>query len=346
MTHQSRTAFHDPELLEDFEREPDLLALADAISATQQAPRGPYRTQLRNAIERDLHRRTPRLRVTRRRSVRIGIPTLAALAAATAAVVLSLTLTAASPASAYAAAKKALAATTAASSGTITGTVTHDGTSYSLDTTQWNGSSITVTPGDRSELGPNQALRLIDGGAYVQQADGSWLHYASASGVGPKVGPQVELAQNNVAGNTADQILSLATGLTQTTEPDGTRLYTGTIPNLNTDPGVPPTDDTILRIITNLRTGNDASAPGGFHNGLQLQMTVGIDGFVRQVVLTFQQQDTGSATNDGVYTWAITYSQLDNTPPIAPPATSTATPPVIWSAGPACPPPPHGPCGG
>ena len=58
----------------------------------------------------------------------------------------------------------------------------------------------------------------------------------------------------------------------------------GTIPNLNTDPGVAPTDDAILRIITNLRTGNDAIgphkafAPAGFHNGLQLQMTAGPDG--------------------------------------------------------------------
>ena len=87
------------------------------------------RTQLRVAIERDLHRRMPRSRVTRRRSVRVGIPILGAVTAATAAVVLSLTLTAATPASAYAAAKKALAATATANSGTITGTVRHDGSS-------------------------------------------------------------------------------------------------------------------------------------------------------------------------------------------------------------------------
>lgn len=39
MTRRSRTAFRDPQLLEDFAREPDLLALADAISATQPSPR-------------------------------------------------------------------------------------------------------------------------------------------------------------------------------------------------------------------------------------------------------------------------------------------------------------------
>jgi hypothetical protein len=283
-----------------------------------------FRSQLLDAIDRDLHHRAPRSRVTHRRSFRLGVPTVAAVAAGAAAIVLGLALTAASPLSADAAAKKALAATAAASSGTITGTVTHDGSAYTLDTTQWNGDSITVTRGDRTDLGPNQAVKLIDGGAYVQQADGSWLHYASESGVGPKVGPQVELAHNNVAGTTGDQILSLATGLTHTSQPDGTTLYTGTIPSLNADRGEPPTDDTILRIISDLRTGSD---PIGLH------MTVGPDGLVRQISLT---------SSDGTSTWTVTYSKLGTTPPITPPATSTPTPPVIWSPGKAC----TAPCGG
>ena len=293
------------------------------------------RTQI-TATPAPARRRLPHLRV-----LRFSAAAAAALAAAAAAVVVvvGLTLEAASPQSAYAAAKKALAATAAASSGTITGTVSHDGSSYTLDTTRWNGDSIAVTRGDRSELGPNQALTLIDGAAYVAQPDGTWLHYANASGVGPKVGPEVELAENNVAGNIADQILSLATGLTQTSQPDGTTRYAGTIPNSSTDPGVPSTDDTILRIISNLRTGNDAIgphkvfAPDGFHDGLQLQMTVGPDGLVRLIVLTFQQQDTGSPASDGTYTWTVTYSQLGSTSQITPPATSTPTPPVIWSPG-------------
>jgi hypothetical protein len=299
-----------------------------------------YRSQLLDAIDRDLQRHTPRSKLTKRRSFRLGIPTLAVVAAATAAVVFGLTLSGASPSNAFAAARKALAATEAASSGTITGTVTHDGSSYTLDTTQWNGGSISVTPGDRSELAPNQGIRLIDGGAYVEQPDGTWLHYASESGLGPKVGPHFELAHNNVAGNTANDILSLATNLTQTTQPDGSTVYTGTIPDTNIDTGVAPTDDAIMRIISTLREGTDQ--PNGFHNGVQLQMTVGSDGFVQQVSLTYQQQNTGSAENDGTYTWNITYSQLGNTPPITPPATSTPTPPVVWSQPPAC----TKPCGG
>lgn len=151
-----------------------------------------YRRQLRDAVDRDLRMR---------RRTRIAVPTVGVLAAGTAAVVLGVMLTAASAQNAYGSAKKALALTAAASSGTITGTVTHDGSSYTLDTTRWNGDSIAVTPGDRSELGPNQALDLVDGTAYVEQQDGRWLQYASESAVGPKVGPQFELAHNNVAGH-------------------------------------------------------------------------------------------------------------------------------------------------
>ena len=290
-----------------------------------------YRLQLRDAVRRDVRRQTTR---------RSAVPAVGILAAATGAVVLGLTLTAASPASADASARRALAAAAAAGSGTITGTVTHDGSSFTLDTTEWNGDSIAVTPGDNGPIGPNHAIELVDGAAYVEQSDGTWLHYSNESGVGPKVGPQFELAHNDVAGTTADQIISLATGLTQTSQSDGTTLYTGTIPNLDTDPGSAPSDDTIMRILTNLRTGDNA--PNDFHTGIQLQMTAGPDGLVQQISLTIQQQDTGSSADDGAYTWTITYSRLGSTPPITPPATSTPTPPVIWSPGTPC----TSPCGG
>ena len=263
-------------------------------------------------------RRPERLHPSRRA---IGLSAAAACALVAAAVFVGLTMTAASPPSAYAAVKKALAATAGAASGTMRATVTHDGSSYTLDTTQWNGSEIEVTRGQRSQHGPNQQLLLIDGSAYLQQADGTWLQYPSARDLG-KLGSVAQLAQDNVTGSTADQILSLTTGLTQTTQPDGTTLYTGTIPNSDADPGIAPTDDSIIRIITNLRSGNEPGAPGGSHNGLHLQMAVGSDGFVQQVSLTFQQQNTGSPTGDGTYTWTVAYSQLGTTPPITAPATS------------------------
>src|SRR5262249_35105600 len=139
------------------------------------------RTQLRAAIERDLRGRAPRLGVTHRRPLRFAIPTLAALAAATAAV-LALTLTATSPDNAAAAARRAPAATAAAPSGTITTTVQHGGAADTVEAARWNGDDIAYTPG----IGTIQQLLLIGGGMYVQTSDGSWLHYANASDVGPK----------------------------------------------------------------------------------------------------------------------------------------------------------------
>src|SRR5262249_33908012 len=81
---------------------------------------------------------------------------------------------------------------------------------------------------------------------------------------------------------------------------------------------------------------NERDVPGSQLNGdLQLQMSVGGDGLVRQVSVTFQQGDTGSPAVDGDYIWSVTYSQLGSTPPItAPPRSidvpSGTLPPGAW----------------
>jgi hypothetical protein len=297
------------------------------------------RTQLRAAIERDLHNRTPRSRVTHRRSLRIAIPTLAALAAATAAIVLGLTLSAASPSSASAAAQRALAATAAAPSGTMTTTVLHAGVTQTIDAARWNGSDIAFSPG----LGPIPQLLLIGGGMYVQTSDGTWLHYANASDVEPKpLGGLEQLAQDNIAGTTPQQILALATGVQQTAQPDGTTLYTGTIPNSSLDPATLPGNDAITSMILGAQKRTDMmfgvgptqpDAPDGQQNDLQLQMSVGADGLVNQVNVTFQQQGASSPAADSTYTWSVTYSQLGSTPPITPPASSTDVPPGTLPPG-------------
>jgi hypothetical protein len=296
------------------------------------------RTQLRAAIERDLRGRSPRSRVTHRRSFRLAIPTLAALAAATAAVVLGLTLSAASPSSASAAAQRALAATAAAPSGTMTTTVLHAGVTQTVDAARWNGSEIAFSPG----FGPIHQLLLIGGGMYVQTSDGSWLHYADASNVGPKpLGGMEQLAQDNIAGTSAQQVLALATGVQETAQSDGSTVYTGTIPNSSLDPAVVPGNDAITSMIlgaqkrTDLMFGagpDQSNAPGSsVQNDLQFQMSVGGDGLVRQVSVTFQQQ--GSTGADGTYTWSVTYSQLGSTPPITAPPSSTDVPPGTLPPG-------------
>src|SRR5262245_29265692 len=278
------------------------------------------RTQLRAAIERDLHGRSPRSRTTHRRPFRLAIPTLAVLAAATAAIVLGLTLSAASPSSASAAAARALAATAAAPSGTLTTTVLHAGVTRTVEAARWNGSDIAFSPG----LGPIQQLLLIGDGMYVQTSDGAWLHYANASNVAPKpLGGLMQLAQDTISGTTPQQILALATHVQKTAQPDGTTDYTGTIPYGSLDPAIVSGNDAVTSMILGAQKrthsmfgAGTGDAPGGQQNDLQLQMSVGGDGLVRQVNVTFQQEGTGSPAADGTYTWSVTYSQLGSTPPI------------------------------
>ena len=178
---------------------------------------------------------------------------------------------------------------------------------------------------------------------YVQTSDGTWLHYANASDVGPKpLGGLEQLAQDEIAGTTPQQILALAAGVQQTAQPDGTTVYTGTIPNSSLDPASVPGNDAITNMIlgaqkrTAMMFGgapNQGDTPGGQQNDLQLHMSVGADGLVRQVSVTFQQEGTGSAAVDGTYTWSVTYSQLGSTPPITAPASSTDVPPGTLPPG-------------
>jgi hypothetical protein len=253
----------------------------------------------------------------RRRGV-IGLSAAAACAVAIAGVIVLLTAGAAAPQTAYASARKALAATGSSASGTMTLTFRRGTKTWTLETTRWHGRDISLSPGQESVLGPNRRLLLVGGGAYVEHADGTWVHYASEADVGDKLGPAVQLARNNVAGNTAGQILRLATGLERTPQPDGTTLYTGVIPNTSADPAMSPSSDTLLRVITSLRSGDAPGAPGGRHSGLRLRMIVASDGLVHSVSLTFRQE--GAGEGGSVSTWSVTYTGLGGTARIAAPA--------------------------
>jgi hypothetical protein len=299
------------------------------------------RTHLRAAIERDLDNDAAGVPVTHRRSFRLGIPTLAAAAVATAAIVLGFTVSAAAPSGASAAARRALAATAAAPSGTMTTTVLHAGVSKTVEAARWNGHDIAYSP----DQGPIPQLLLIAGGLYAQAPDGSWFHYATASDVPPKpLGGLEQRAQDTIAATTPQQIIALATGVQKTTQPDGSTVYTGTIPASRLDPALVLGNDAITSMILSAQKRTDGMVGVGkaseqtagapcCQQDLQLQMSVGTDGLVKQVSITFQQQNASSAALDGAYTWSVTYSQLGSTPPITPPTSSTDVPPGTLPPG-------------
>lgn len=180
---------------------------------------------------------------------------------------------------------------------------------------------------------------------YVQTSDGTWLHYANASDVPPKpVGGLAQFARDDIAATTPQQILALATGVQKTTQPDGSMVYTGTIPASSLDPALITGNDAIANMILGAQKRTDGMVGAGKANeqtpgasccqsDLQLQMSVGGDGLVKQVSVTFQQQNASSAALDGTYTWSVTYSQLGSTPPIATPPNSTDVSPGTLPPG-------------
>jgi len=205
----------------------------------------------------------------------------------------------------------------------MTLTVVSGAKTWRLETTRWHGHEVALFPGQGSVLGRDRELLLVGHGAYIETANGTWIHYARASDVGDRLGPGVQLARDNVAGTTADRILTVTNDIRKTSRPDGTTVYTGTIPDSAADPTISAKDDTIMGVITKLRSGNQPGAPGGRHPNLRLRMIVARDGLVGRISITFHQTGAHSTTSGGATTWSITYSHLGTTPPITPPATST-----------------------
>src|SRR5258707_12750872 len=110
--------FHDVEVIELLADKPELLAIADAVSATQQKSAKPSRGVAWWVSDGPAPLSRSSRRVARPR--RLGGLSAAGAAGVAAGVVVGLLVTAASPPSAYAAAKKAVAATAAAASRTMT----------------------------------------------------------------------------------------------------------------------------------------------------------------------------------------------------------------------------------
>src|SRR5262249_60959542 len=110
--------------------------------------------------------------------------------------------------------------------------------------------------------------------------------------------------------------------------------YPGPIPYSSLDRANDPGNNPIISMILGAQKrpaamfgSGQGDAPGGHENDLQLQMSVGADGLVNQVSVTFQRQETGSSAGDGTYTWTGTYSHLGPPPPIPRPPAANDVPP-------------------
>jgi hypothetical protein len=250
--------------------------------------------------------RLPQL-ARRRRLIALSAGAAATLSLA--ALLVALTLSGAAPESAYAAARKAVAATSAGTldSGTMTltstGPISHSSTSM-VTTVRWNGKDFAIASGGEEQVVPGFVqLLLVGGGVYLQRADGSWLHYASEADLEPPIyAAAVQQLHELAAGSQAAQIIASAYGLQKTVQPDGSTVYSGTIPPSNPTE-VSPSDDTKKIMLPSF-------GPGG-----AFQLVVGSDGLVTRMSETALPPLVGA--------WSVEYSQLDTTPQITPPATYT-----------------------
>jgi hypothetical protein len=238
--------------------------------------------------------------VARRRRL-VGL-SAAASAIAVTGVVVGLLVTAASPPSAYAAAKQALAATAAVSSGTMT---LSTGASV-----RWSGKDLAIASGAGGNVLPGfDQLLLVGGAVYLRRADGSWLHYASEADLAPLLDRGTVLAAYGLAvASRAAQIIASAYGLQTTEQPDGSTVYSGTVP-----------PETAVKVAPGKGGGPIMGIAGmllpSFGSGGALKLVVGSDGLVRQMSETAAPPLTGA--------WRIDYTRLGDAPPITLPGTYT-----------------------
>jgi hypothetical protein len=255
---------------------------------------------------------TPRVSERRLTPRRRRLFVLSAGAAATlsvAGVLVAVVVSGAAPESAYAAARKAVAATSAdaVESGTLTLTSTgpgQDGTS-TVSTVRWNGKDFAIAAEGGAQVVPGFVQLLMFGkeALYLQRADGSWLHYANVLDLRSVLDAGgVQAAHELAVGSEAVQLIASSYGLQRAAQPDGSTVYSGTIPPSTPAEGSPG-------------DGPKKFILPGFDSGGVFRLVVGKDGLVDQMSETASPPLTGA--------WSVVYSQIGSTRPIAPPATYT-----------------------
>jgi hypothetical protein len=287
---------------------------AQSVEAAADAVRG----QLAGA---DGASRARRIRQSGRRRRVVGVSVVGALLT-TAAVVVALA-TIESPTggpgveNATAAVRTAatLTAASAERSGTAVVRITHDGRLWAGTTIRWNGADLAVTsdtPGRRGKAG--SGLLVVDGRMYGVE-DGRWAVLGPPESVDPDSGttPAEYLAavREDVGGVTLRRIANGLTGLT--TRPlDGSTVYSGTVAAglIARETGFKEGES--LRVLPFGFVAHDEAADPAAP--LDTAVTVGADGIVRKIAVSWEP----------AWTYTVTYSGLGATS--APTAPKNARP--------------------
>jgi hypothetical protein len=287
---------------------------AHAVEAAAEAVRG----RLAGA---DGASRAPRVRQSGRRRRVVGVSVVGAPLTTAAVVVAVATIE--SPTggpgveNATAAVRTAatLTAASAERSGTAVLRITHDGRLWAGTTIRWNGADLAVTsdtPGRRGKAG--SGLLVVDGTMYGVE-DGRWAVLGPPESVDPDSGttPAEYLAavREDVGGVTLRRIANGLTGLT--TRPlDGSTVYSGTVAAglIARETGFKEGES--LRVLPFGFVAHDEAADPAAP--LDTAVTVGADGIVRKIAVSWEP----------AWTYTVTYSGLGATS--APTAPKNARP--------------------
>jgi hypothetical protein len=258
-------------------------------------------------------------RVERRVSRRRSLPVAGAALAAAVAAAITLTVGSGGPAVEDAAAAVRTAAATSAASAERSGTavvrITHGGQFWAGTTLRWNGDDLAVSSDAAGASTKSRGMRVVDGVLYgFDPGDGGWVELGDPRSIDPGSGttPDEYLAaiRRDVGGTTLTEIAAGMGGASARRLEDGSTVYSAT------------TRADVVAREAGFKEGRSIRVlPFGFvANGdaaradapVQAAVTVGADGIVRRVALTWG----GGA---GSWTYTADYSDLGATPaPTAP----------------------------
>ena len=210
----------------------------------------------------------------------------------------------------------AITAASAERSGTAVVRITHDGELWAGTTIRWHVGDLAVArdvPQRRGKVGDE--LRLVEGTLYGLSPEGGWVALGNPSNIDRDSGttPAEYLAavREDIGGVTLRRITDGITGLTTSRRDDGSTVYGGTVAAGLVARETGFKEGRPIRVLPFGYVAHDEAANP--RAPLAAAVTVGADGIVRQVAVTW-----GPDSSRWVYT--VTYSGLGATQAIAAPA--------------------------
>jgi len=206
-----------------------------------------------------------------------------------------------------------LSAASAERSGTAVVRITHDGQLWAGTTVRWHGDDLSLSSDAPTRAGKVGSKLLVVGGTLygIEPEDGGWVAMGTEANIDPGSGtlPSEYLAavRDDVGGAALQRITSGMTGLTTRRLDDGSTVYSGSVAAGLIARKTGFKEGEAIRVLPFGYVAHDAAADPA--SPLEAALTVGADGIVREIAVTW-----------GTWSYTVGYDRLGSTPAIAAPA--------------------------